>query len=180
MPTEREIALEEENARLRSDITTLVTELNAEINGLEAENARLRQIGTAMDGRICQILGRALGYPRYADDQAVFPGATDADGACAGEFVAEDLAAQAAARIAQLEALPCPYVTGTTTQYCTLPSADWAMAWNVAIEAAVVAAEGCKPKLDRLTNREAQAVADDRSRIYNTILSLKKESPDVA
>ena len=51
---------------------------------------------------ICNDLGRALGYPRYCDDQKNFPGATDKDGVCVGEHVAESLAAEAAGKIAEL------------------------------------------------------------------------------
>ena len=43
-----------------------------------------------------QIAGRALGYPRYADDQKNFPDATDADGVCVGEHVAPTIVAELA------------------------------------------------------------------------------------
>lgn len=46
-----------------------------------------------------QILGKALGYPWYKDDQKNFPGATEADGVCIGEQVVETLAEEAAERI---------------------------------------------------------------------------------
>lgn len=52
---------------------------------------------------VCQILGRALHYPRYCDSQDVFPGSTDEDGVCVGEHVAESIAAEAANRITSLE-----------------------------------------------------------------------------
>ena len=51
-----------------------------------------------------QILGRALHYPRYCDDQQNFPGATDANGVCVGDHVVQSLAEEAAKRIAELEA----------------------------------------------------------------------------
>ena len=50
-----------------------------------------------------QTLGKALGYPRYKDDQKNFPGATDADGVCVGDHVAASLATEAAERIRVLE-----------------------------------------------------------------------------
>ena len=59
---------------------------------------------TLQNDEIEQTLGRALGYPRYADDQKNFPGATDADGVCVGEHVAETLAMEAAREIARLRA----------------------------------------------------------------------------
>jgi hypothetical protein len=46
-----------------------------------------------------QVLGKALGYPRYSDDQKNFPGTTEADGVCVGENVPESLLSEAAAKI---------------------------------------------------------------------------------
>lgn len=66
---------------------------------LSAENARLRKACRAQEHEISQTLGRALGYPRYVDDPATFPGATEADGVCTGDHVAETLALQAAEQI---------------------------------------------------------------------------------
>lgn len=75
----------------------------------EAELARLRYACRKNDNDIEQVLGRALGYPRYCDDQINFPGSTDADGVCVGDQVAASLAMQAADRIkaltAELEAM---------------------------------------------------------------------------
>lgn len=50
-----------------------------------------------------QILGKALGYPRYCDDQENFPDATEADGVCTGDHTAVTLAMEAAARIEELK-----------------------------------------------------------------------------
>lgn len=52
-----------------------------------------------------QTLGRALGYPWFKDDRKNFPGATEEDGVCVGDHVAESLAAEAAKRIKELEDL---------------------------------------------------------------------------
>jgi len=38
-----------------------------------------------------QIAGKALGYPWYKDDPVNFPDATEADGVCIGEHVAETI-----------------------------------------------------------------------------------------
>lgn len=46
-----------------------------------------------------QLLGEALGYPRYVDDPKNFPEATEADGVCVGEMTPAALAEQAANRI---------------------------------------------------------------------------------
>lgn len=45
-----------------------------------------------------QTCGKALDYPRYCDDQANFPGATEADGVCVGDHVAASIAAELANR----------------------------------------------------------------------------------
>jgi hypothetical protein len=47
-----------------------------------------------------QVLGKALGYPKYSDDQKNFPGTTEADGVCVGDSVPESLVAQAAGHVA--------------------------------------------------------------------------------
>jgi hypothetical protein len=49
-----------------------------------------------------QVLGMALGYPWYKDDQKNFPGAIDADGVCVGEHVPATIAAEAADGIQML------------------------------------------------------------------------------
>jgi hypothetical protein len=54
------------------------------------------------DEYILQALGKALGYPWYKDDQENFPGATEADGVCTGEHVAESIADEAAMVIERL------------------------------------------------------------------------------
>jgi hypothetical protein len=46
-----------------------------------------------------QILGKALGYPWYKDDKKNFPNATEADGVCVGDNIAESLAMEAATAI---------------------------------------------------------------------------------
>ena len=46
-----------------------------------------------------QILGKALGYPWYKDDQKNFPGATEEDGVCTGEHTPVTLAMEAANKL---------------------------------------------------------------------------------
>lgn len=46
-----------------------------------------------------QVLGKALGYPKYSEDQKNFPGTTEADGVCTGDHVPESLLAEAAQRL---------------------------------------------------------------------------------
>jgi len=69
-----------------------------------AEIERLRLACTTMNAEVCQRLGKALGYPWFRDDQENFPGATEENGVCTGEHVAESIAAEAAAEIERLRA----------------------------------------------------------------------------
>ena len=80
------------------------------ISELEAEVARLHKSYDAYEHEIQQLLGKALGWPWYKDDQKNFPGATEADGVFVGEHVAVTLAAEIAeayvkamARVKELE-----------------------------------------------------------------------------
>lgn len=73
------------------------------IEEAEAECKRLLDACVKQNHEICQTLGKALGYPWFKDDLGIFPGATEADGVCVGDHVAESLAAEAAEKIAALE-----------------------------------------------------------------------------
>jgi hypothetical protein len=54
-------------------------------------------------GEIEQILGKALGYPWFKDDQCNFPNATEADGVAVGDHTAWSLAMEAADKIESLQ-----------------------------------------------------------------------------
>jgi hypothetical protein len=64
---------------------------------------RLRAACSRQNEEICQVLGKALGYPWFKDDPANFPDATEEHGVCVGDHVAESLADEAAKRIERLE-----------------------------------------------------------------------------
>lgn len=49
-----------------------------------------------------QVLGKALGYPKYSDDPANFPTATEQDGVCTGDNAPGTLALEAASLIRKL------------------------------------------------------------------------------
>ena len=53
-----------------------------------------------------QILGKALGYPWYKDDQKNFPGCNESDGVCTGDHTLVTLAMEASRHIASLSAKP--------------------------------------------------------------------------
>lgn len=74
----------------------LATALAASDATLAAEQVHFRTAYSTLNDEVCQILAAALGYPRYCDDQKLFPGATEKDGVCAGEHVAQSIAAEAA------------------------------------------------------------------------------------
>lgn len=76
-----------------------------QIGWLEREVERLKDAIAKQSHDIEQTLGKALGYPRYVDDQKNFPDATEADGVCVGEHVPESLALEAANKIKRLQEL---------------------------------------------------------------------------
>jgi hypothetical protein len=73
--------------------------------------AAIKRIAKLEDGiareshDIEQSLGIALGYPWYKDDPKNFPDATEESGVCVGEHVPASIAAEAARRITELEAV---------------------------------------------------------------------------
>jgi hypothetical protein len=105
MASQRIVELETEVARLKSDLSEAQEEWSEERRlriSQEAEVARLRDALSKQDDEISQTLGKALGYPWFKDDQKSFPGATEDNGVCVGDEVAETLAIAA---VLQLEAL---------------------------------------------------------------------------
>ena len=79
-----------------------ITRLRAEVESLKAEDARQRKLWQKENDELVQILGKALQYPRFAADQSVFPGATEADGVCVPCHTALSIADEAAEKIEAL------------------------------------------------------------------------------
>ena len=88
------------NARL--EVEAMLSAALASGSGDHAELARLKAAMSKSNDEICQSLGKALGYPWFKDDQRNFPGATEENGVCVGEHVAESIADEAASRISAL------------------------------------------------------------------------------
>jgi len=61
-----------------------------------AKIKRLRDGIAKQSLEIEQTCGKVLDYPWFKDDQKNFPGATEKDGVCVGEHVAETIAAELA------------------------------------------------------------------------------------
>ena len=76
---------------------------SAEVMEANARAEQFRNIGLNISNEVEQILGKALGYPWFKDDQKNFPGATEADGVCVGEHVAQSIADEAASKIQELQ-----------------------------------------------------------------------------
>ena len=81
-----------------------IARLRAEVEALKAEDARQRKLWQKENDELVQILGKALQYPRFAADQSVFPGATEADGVCVPCHTALSIADEAAEKIEALKA----------------------------------------------------------------------------
>ena len=87
-------------------------ELQAEIERLRKANFQLREGAEEQQSRmnylrkgifeqnqqIEQTCGKVLGYPWFKDDQKNFPGATENDGVCVGDHVAETIVSELAKR----------------------------------------------------------------------------------
>ena len=86
-------------------LTSEIARMEAEVKRANDERIRTQDAYQKTDSEVAQTLGKALHYPWFKDDQANFPGATEADGVAVGDHVAETLAAEAAKRIAELEGL---------------------------------------------------------------------------
>ena len=76
---------------------------SAEVMEANARAEQFRNIGLNISNEVEQILGKALGYPWFKDDQKNFPGAMEADGVCVGEHVAQSIADEAASKIQELQ-----------------------------------------------------------------------------
>lgn len=97
---------------LAADVPALLAHaraLSVMIEGLKvlteersAENKKLRDARSRLNDEVMQTLGKALGYLWYKDDPVNFPNATEANGICPGDMVAEAMAEQAANRIREL------------------------------------------------------------------------------
>ncbi|KKK96245.1 hypothetical protein LCGC14_2664700 [marine sediment metagenome] len=67
------------------------------------EIQRIKNMITKQNNEVEQILGKALRFPWYKDDQKNFPGAIEKNGVCVGDEVIESLAEIAAQKIYTLE-----------------------------------------------------------------------------
>jgi hypothetical protein len=92
------------NAAFIAACSVDVPRLCAALRAARTEIDRLRHACATQNHEVCQLLGVALRYPRYADDPANFPDATEACGVCVGEHTAETLACEAARELGRLRA----------------------------------------------------------------------------
>lgn len=76
-------------------------DLERELNAAKARIYHITDGFRREQNDIEQTCGKALGYPRFCDDQKAFPGSTDADGVCIGDHVAASIAAELANKYAE-------------------------------------------------------------------------------
>lgn len=103
-PSPREVAAEQELERIKPHVVREYVKQADQLTAALARVSELQNICIEQGREIEQTLGQALGFPWYKDDQVNFPGATEAEGVCVGEHVAETLAALAAQELAQVKA----------------------------------------------------------------------------
>jgi hypothetical protein len=87
-------------------MATIQEKYDYAIDSLTKAYLRIEDLQTSAaksNDTICQSLGKVLGFPWYKSDLKTFPDATDADGVCVGDHVAETLAENASDRIKHLE-----------------------------------------------------------------------------
>jgi hypothetical protein len=84
------------------NLTKVARDLEIRLRQTLSASKRMVNAGIKNEYEIEQILGKALGYPWFKDDQKNFPGATEEHGVCVGEHVAVTLAMEAAAKITEL------------------------------------------------------------------------------
>lgn len=89
---------------LHADQQARITALESQLKAAEERVRFLEEACAKASNEICQVLGKALGFPRYCDDQAVFPGTTPEDGVCVHEHVDITLAMLAAEKLKAAEA----------------------------------------------------------------------------
>jgi len=80
----------------------IAQEADAALAAKDAEIKRLMDCIGLEHHEIETVLGAALGYPWYKDDQKNFPGADESAGVCVGEHTVVSLADEAASKIAKL------------------------------------------------------------------------------
>lgn len=137
---ERDLAMHQRDRALDLAEAAVATRIaawrarDAAVERLARVEAALAKEHTAIEN----ILGRALRYPRYCDDQKNFPGTTDADGVCVGEHVPETLAAEAAAKIADMEKGLGEAAVSINSLYCDIEALQKRTA---GLEAELAAAE---------------------------------------
>ena len=75
-----------------------IEELERQLNAANQRIKHLRDGIAKQNQTIEQACGKALGYPWFKDDQKNFPGATEKDGVCVGDHVAETIVSELASR----------------------------------------------------------------------------------
>jgi hypothetical protein len=100
------LAYMEGQANSNASATKLAKEIIAKCRQSEAARIKQLELGKKLsmesDNRIEQAIGKVLGYPAYKDDQKNFPNATEADGVCVGDHVAESLVQELVCRFKEL------------------------------------------------------------------------------
>lgn len=173
--------------RIADEHRSLIGELKPALSEAREEIERLRGAFAASNDDICQTLGKALGYPWFKDDQKNFPGATEANGVCVGDHVAESIAAEAANRFDALKADMAVVLRAELDRLeAAAPLNARETARYLMVERRLSALENCKPALADATNDPAapslsslRKGAEDRETIARAIWKFERWPEDM-
>ena len=134
--------------------------------------AELRHAWAKENHEICQVLGKALGYPWFKDDLKNFPDATEPDGVCVGEHVAVTIAMEAASHIATLRAECESHRNARRTL------ADDLVALGVGKPTVLELSRGADRRIAKLESERDVALAEN-ARLRDLLARVKRVLPPV-
>ncbi len=150
-----------EAEQLREELATVKEDLTK----VKAKLAHAEKAYYQTANEVENILGQAMGYPWFKDDQQNFPGATEADGVCVGEHVPASIAEEAAKKLKQLI-----NPVGPNDYHCAHHDEDAQLIWQFVVQASSV--DDAKVKAWGISNKKLDLlVQDERHSMYVHLLS---------
>lgn len=132
----------------QESLLATIDSLRAQLAEAQIDASRYKTAFAKTNNDICQVLGKALGYPWHKDHQEAFPGSGEADGVCVGEHVAGSLADEIAAKYAEAKRQAIQWHDGPAVGGVEMPAVD---AEVVAVMDFRSGARAVKGTIDRTT-----------------------------